>query len=86
MISGNTFALVLPEANKKEALEVAEKIRKKIQKLDIGAGKGQSLTASAGVSENPLDGGSFKEIYDKAEVALKKAKEKGKNKVVGAGA
>lgn len=85
MIEDDTFALLLPEANKKEALETAEKIRKRIEKMALSSEKGDSITASAGVSENPLDGSTVEQIFEKAESALKKAKQKGKNKVIGFG-
>ena len=78
----DTFALILPEANKKEALEIAEKIRKKIESTELSSEKGDRLTASGGISENPLDGSTAEEIIEKAEGAIKKAKEIGKNKVL----
>ncbi|UCD55409.1 MAG: diguanylate cyclase [Candidatus Omnitrophota bacterium] len=78
------FALILPEVNKKEALEIAEKVRKRIEKLELSSEKDDRLTASAGVSENPLDGSSGNEILEKGEIALKSAKKEGKNKIVAA--
>ena len=84
LLDRDTFALILPEVNKKEALEIAEKIRKRIEKLELSSEKDDRLTASAGVSENPLDGGSVDEILKKGETALKTAKQEGKNKIVAA--
>lgn len=86
LIDGNTFALILPEVNKRGALETAEKVRKRIEKEELSSKKGDRLTASGGVSENPLDGSSADEIFSKAEGALKKAKKKGKNTILAAGA
>ncbi|MEE9500052.1 MAG: diguanylate cyclase [Candidatus Omnitrophota bacterium] len=84
LLDRDTFALILPEVNKKEALEIAEKIRKGIERLGLSSEKDDRLTASAGVSENPLDGGSVDEILKKGETALKTAKQEGKNKIVAA--
>ena len=81
----DSFAVVIPEANKKEALEMAEKIRKKIEKLDLSQEKDDRLTVSCGIAENPLDGSNADEIVEKAKVALGVAKQKGKNKTVSSG-
>ena len=85
LIDNDMFALILPEVNKKGALAVAEKLRKKIETLELSSEKGDTLTASGGVSENPLDGANADEIFDKAKKALSQAKQKGKNKIVSSG-
>ena len=84
-VERDTFAFVLPEINKKEALKIAESLIKKIADLSLSAEKDDKLTASAGLSENPLDGSNSVEIYQKAEEALFSAKKKGKNQVAYAG-
>ena len=76
----NDFAIVLPERNKKEALKIAEEIRKKLEYLfredeDIN----KRLTVSGGVSENPIDGVSGEELIVKAKELLQEAKARGKN-------
>ncbi len=76
------FSLILPERNKRQAQEVAEEIRKKIQAafpLDHDSAKG--ISVSAGVSENPLDGVDAAQLINKAKELLKKAKDSGKNRV-----
>lgn len=85
LMARGTFALILPEVNKKGALEIAEKARKRIEKLALSSEKTDTVTASGGVSENPLDGASMEEILKKAKDALGEAKKKGKNKIVVAG-
>jgi diguanylate cyclase (GGDEF)-like protein len=77
------FSLILPEKNKRQALEVAEGICKKVQAI-FGANQesAKCLTLSAGVSENPLDGVGMAQLMAKAKELLKKAKTGGKNKVV----
>ena len=84
-MEGDAFGIIMPEVNKKGSLEAAEKIRKNIEKFDLSSEKGDRLTVSCGVSENPIDGSTFDDILNKANKALLDAKSKGKNKVIGAG-
>ncbi len=77
------FSLILPEKNKRQALEVAEEICKKMQAaFCVGQDSSKCLTFSAGVSENPLDGIQVGQLTAKAKELLGKAKAGGKNKVV----
>lgn len=82
--SGDEFALVLPEKNKKEATLIAEEVRKRIEESIFPGDKNATvkLTISAGVSENPIDGITADELINKATQTLKTAKMQGKNKVV----
>lgn len=80
----NEFAIVLPERNKRQAQEIAEDIRKKIEfTFSEEQDPRKKLTISGGVSENPLDGIEAKELIDKAAELLKIAKAQGKNRIVG---
>jgi len=77
------FSVILPEKNKRQAQEVAEDIRKKIEFVFGEAqDKDKLLTFSAGVSENPLDGVDADQLIKKAKELLAKAKAQGKNRVV----
>lgn len=82
---GNQFAICLPEKSKKEATNIAEDVRKKIQEIvfpgDDSKGS-RKLTVSGGLSENPIDGITADELIDKANKALEIAKSQGKNKIV----
>ena len=79
----NEFAILLPEKNKRNGQEIAEAIRKKIEfTFSEEADANKKLTASIGVSENPLDGIEAKELIDKAKQFLAIAKEQGKNRVI----
>jgi diguanylate cyclase (GGDEF)-like protein len=76
------FAIVLPEKNKRQAREIAENIRNKIEfssseEHDVN----KKITVSAGVSENPLDGVEAEELIKKAKELLLQAKAQGKNRV-----
>ncbi len=84
-ISDDEFALVLPERNKREAIELAEAIRRQIEQTVFKNGPQQlpcTVTASSGVSENPIDGATGQELFDKAVSSVKAAKIQGKNRVV----
>lgn len=82
---GEEFCIILPGTSKKEALPVAERIRQEISKeafphcdqLPLGM-----LTISAGISSFPEDGNTINELIHAADVALYRAKEQGKNRVV----
>ncbi len=77
------FGILLPEMNKRESMEVAENLRKIIEELEISAAEGDRVTASIGVGENPIDGATGKEIIEKARSYMRKAREDGRNRVVG---
>lgn len=79
----NEFAIVLPERNKRQAQLIAEDIRGIIEsnfskEQDIN----KRLTASGGVSENPLDGINAEQLIAKAKILLDIAKQQGKNRIV----
>ena len=82
-LGGDEFAIVMPEKNKREATQLAEEVRKKIADANIkGPAKDEKpLTVSGGVSENPIDGITSKDLFDKAASAMKKAKLEGKNRI-----
>lgn len=69
------FGVILPERNKKEATQLAEGLRQKVERE-------LRVTLSAGVSENPIDGASAELLLQKAKEALGSAKALGKNRVV----
>ena len=76
------FAFILPERNKKEAKQIADDIRSKIAELLVAPqaeDKYKHLTVSGSLSENPIDGVSAKELIDKAQSLLDKAKAEGSN-------
>jgi diguanylate cyclase (GGDEF)-like protein len=80
---GDEFILLLSETNNKGALEMAERIRKavEISRFDIRGGD-TNVTVSLGVASYPEDGGNLEIILDKADKAMYRAKQKGRNKVV----
>lgn len=81
-MSGDEFAMLLPEKNKREAIQIAEDVRRKIESTNLLKEGKATLTVSGGVSENPIDGASRDELFKAASDNLKKAKAAGKNNVV----
>lgn len=83
---GEEFVVMLPEANKEQALRVAENLRKLIQEYPFDGRESQpegSITISIGVSTYPEDGESASKLLKYADDALYKAKESGRNCVIG---
>jgi len=77
------FSIILPEKNKRQAQEVAEEIRKKVEFIyGEDADPDNRLTFSAGISENPLDGIDAEQLIAKARELLTKAKASGSNRIV----
>jgi diguanylate cyclase (GGDEF)-like protein len=76
---GEEMAILLPKAPAEGAEAVAERLRKAVEAHKIG---GVKVTASFGVAE--LDGTlrTGDELVEKADQALYKAKEGGRNRVV----
>lgn len=84
-LSGDSFAVILPEKNKRQANAIAEALRQRVEAFGIPGGSGYPrnfVTVSGGVSENPIDGASKDDLIKKAASALNDAKSRGKNLVV----
>lgn len=80
---GEEFLVLLVDSKKDAAVDVAEKIRERIKETKIKiAGGFIQKTISIGVSEFPLDTQNFWEAIKFADVALYKAKELGRNRVI----
>ena len=77
------FAIVLPEKTKRQAREIAEEIRKKIEfSFSEEQDANRRLTVSGDLSENPLDGVEAEELISKAKEFLDLAKNQGKNRIL----
>ena len=76
---GDEFALILPQAYCDGAMVVAERLRKRIEEIEIpGFGP---LTASIGIAAFPGHGVSRAELVSAADMALYSAKRAGRNRV-----
>ncbi len=78
---GEEFTVVLPETPMDGALKLAERIRERMAEETFGA-KGSRVTLSIGLGEFPSDGDSPEAVIDRADGALYRAKEWGRNRVV----
>jgi diguanylate cyclase (GGDEF)-like protein len=78
--SGEEFAVVLSNTCLKEAVEIAERIRRSIQEYSFET-ENFSTTVSIGISVYPLDANSMNELIEKSDNSLYKAKHDGKNRV-----
>lgn len=80
-IDGNEFAIILPGANRDNALQAAECVLSsfrqpfKLEQYEI------VVTASIGISIFPYDGEDAQTLINSCDSALYRAKEKGKNNV-----
>ena len=78
-IGGDEFVLVLPEADIKEASEIATKLLETIVqpcKIDIHS---LAATPSIGIAIYPRDGADFGMLYQHADAAMYQAKQDGRN-------
>jgi diguanylate cyclase (GGDEF)-like protein len=76
---GDEFALILPQAYSDGATVVAERLRTRIEQIEI-PGFGH-LTASIGIAAYPLHGASRAALVSAADMALYSAKRAGRNRV-----
>lgn len=80
---GEEFLVLLVDIKEGEAEKVAEKLRKIIENYEFKTPKGSlKRTISIGVSEFPVDTSAIWEAIKFADVALYKAKEAGRNRVI----
>ncbi len=82
---GEEFISIITEKDKSEALEIAEKIREKVENFNFKINqddKTLKITISIGVVTYPTDGNSLNSLIDNADKALYEAKNKGRNKVI----
>jgi diguanylate cyclase (GGDEF)-like protein len=80
---GEEFLVIVNDAQEGDAGEVAERIRKKVQEAKIKTSGGIiQKTISIGYSQFPIDTQNFWEAIKYADIALYKAKDSGRNKVL----
>ena len=83
-LGGEEFCILLQQAQREEALKVAERIRECIQDLSFtdAAGELFTLTVSIGVTTNFEGDERLAKLLERADKALYQAKLTGRNKVV----
>lgn len=77
---GEEFVILLPETDKENAVILSERLREKISELTFEQVPG--VTVSLGISGYPNDGTDIDKLIKKADAALYKAKQTGRNKSV----
>ncbi len=81
-LGGEEFGIILPQTNREQAMIVAERIRSRIEKEAGNKAKGiPAFTASFGVAEYEKKNISSDLLTQKADKALYRAKELGRNRV-----
>ena len=88
-LSGDEFAVLLPDTDAKDAAGIAERIRKKIEarQVEVPASPGAADTVfigtrtSIGIAVAPTHAHSLEELEETSDTALRKAKELGRNRV-----
>ena len=88
-LSGDEFAILLPDTNEQEAAKIAERIRKSIETKQIEVPKtpGANETViigtrtSIGISAAPDHANTMEELEETSDMALRKAKELGRNRI-----
>jgi diguanylate cyclase (GGDEF)-like protein len=83
-IGGEEFALLLPGAGPAEALAIAERMRAAIERMPLRfEGCTLGVTASFGVANAHADDGSIDDAFGRADAALYRSKQAGRNRVTG---
>jgi diguanylate cyclase (GGDEF)-like protein/PAS domain S-box-containing protein len=80
---GEEFLVLLPGLDEEIVLKVAEKLRHYIESTPVILSEGQSisLTASVGVAVYPTHGSERGHLINKADIAMYRAKNNGRNRV-----
>jgi diguanylate cyclase (GGDEF)-like protein len=79
-MGGDEFMLLLPEINQREDAEIiAKKIVDSFQRPFILGNNDLKVTTSIGIAVYPDDGADFDTLKKSADIAMYKAKEKGRN-------
>lgn len=80
---GEEMVLVASETTKEQAMDLAEKIREKIESHSVAVGKETTnVTVSIGVATFPQDSQTNLDLIAKADKALYAAKSRGRNRIV----
>ncbi len=79
-LGGEEFSVLLPETGRKEAFELAERLRRKVEEISIDfEGRSFGFTVSIGVTEAIENDATIEQVQMRADNALYSAKENGRN-------
>lgn len=80
---GEEFVIALPDTDRNSAIAVAERIRQEVENHKFRAyDETITMTISIGIATYPDNGDDVQMLIDKADQALYKAKEEGRNRVI----
>ncbi|OMH41012.1 sensor domain-containing diguanylate cyclase [Desulfurobacterium indicum] len=80
-IGGEEFGLILPETDLKTAVQIVERIKRRLKDVYVPEIDGKvKITFSAGVA-GYKNGDNMDSLFHRADVALYRAKQKGKNRI-----
>ncbi len=83
---GEEFSVLLLGAAKKEAAQIAERLRQRVKELRFNTSSGEfSITVSIGIATFPEDATTREALIEEADQALYRAKNSGRDRVVLAG-
>jgi diguanylate cyclase (GGDEF)-like protein len=81
---GEEFSIISPETGREDAIRLGERIRKRVEEFEFygeDCQPGGTLTISLGLACYPDDADTRVELIERADKALYKAKETGRNKL-----
>ncbi len=81
---GEEFAVLLRHASRPVAIEVAERVRQAVGRLDLGEWRVPGVSVSVGVAVGHRPDESIGDVLAAADRALYRAKRAGRNQVVAA--
>ena len=85
-VGGEEFAVLLRNPEPGVAVEVGERVREEVERLDLGTIGVPGVRVSVGVAQAGDPEESIAEVVERADRALLRAKRAGRNRVVAAGA
>jgi diguanylate cyclase (GGDEF)-like protein len=83
---GEEFAVIMPQTRKAESVRIADRLRERVaRERFIKVDPDRAVTISVGVSEYPTDAIDAPHLVEKADRALYRSKEAGRNRVTAVG-
>jgi diguanylate cyclase (GGDEF)-like protein len=81
-LGGEEFLVVLPDTSVDVAVQIAERLRRKVESLPLGnLAPGLQITASVGVAQAEHEVDDLPELVRRADTAMYRAKDAGRNRV-----
>ena len=79
---GEEFCVVLKNINQFSALDIFERLRKKVENSSLQSSKGDEIRFTVSIGVSIYQEGSLEDIIDQADMKLYQAKHNGRNQVV----